>query len=485
MIINWKPNKTLNIPLYKQIVNYIKNKISTGQWDIGSKLPTQRELAKVFDVNRSTVVEALDELKAEGLIEANGRGGTIIVNNTWSLLASTPPPNWHEYVKSGLYKPNQPTIQAINRLEFKKEIIRLGTGELSPELYPKEMMKRILNNVSNKIENLGYEEPKGALFLRQAISKYLEKFNINASPSSILIVSGSLQALHLISIGILHPYSTVLLESPSYLKSLYIFESVGMRLKRVSMDEYGIKADEIIENRSKNNTTLLYTIPTFQNPTGIVMSQERRNEIIKACGKYRIPIIEDDAYRELSLEDEPPMPLKAIDRNGIVLYMGSISKTLAAGLRIGWLVGPQPVIERLGDIKMQIDYGASSLSQWVVAELLNSDLYEKYLIELRRNLKIRRQIVLDILQKYFIDIATWNKPIGGFYIWLHLRKQISMKKLFELSAKEGLLINPGNIYDFSNHHCIRISYSYASLEDLEKGLKRLAKLIIECNKKSY
>lgn len=484
MIIDWKPNKTLTISLYKQIVEYIKKKISTGEWEIGNKLPTQRDLAKAFEVNRSTVIEALDELKAEGLIQTNSGGGTIIVNNTWSLLASNPPPNWNKYVKDGLYQPNQNTIQIINRLEFEKDFIRLGTGELSPELYPKEMMKTILNNISNKIQSLGYEEPKGALFLRQALSKYLTRFGINASPSSILIVSGSLQALQLISIGLLHPSSTVLLESPSYLKSLHIFESVGMRLKGLSMDKQGIKTNEIIKNRAKNNTTLLYTIPTFQNPTGTTMSKERRIEIIKTCEKYRMPIIEDDVYRELNLDDEPPLPLKAIDRNGTVLYMGSVSKSLAAGLRIGWLVGPQPVIERLGDIKMQIDYGASSLSQWTVAELLNSGLYGKYLMELRQSLKLRRQIALNVLEKCFSQIATWNKSSGGFYIWLKLKKQISMNKLFALAAKEGLLINPGNIYDFSNQSYIRISYSYASLEDLEKGLKRLAELIIECDLKS-
>ncbi len=481
MIIDWKPNKTLNIPLYKQLVEYIKKKISTGQWTVGSKLPTQRELAKTFNINRSTVIEALDELKAEGLIESKGRGGTIIVNNTWSLLASTPPPNWEEYVKGGLYKPNKPTIQIINKLEFKKGIIRLGTGELSPELYPKKMMKNVLNNASNKIVSLGYEEPKGSLHLRKSLSKYLKKFGIEVDPSCILIVSGSLQALQLISIGILHQSSTVLLENPSYLKSLHIFESVGMRLKGVTMDKYGVKINEIVKNRTKNNTTLLYTIPTFQNPTGTVMTQKRRNDIIEICEKYRIPIIEDDAYRELGFEGTPPLPLKAIDRNGIVLYMGSISKSLAAGLRIGWLIGPQTVIERLGDIKMQLDYGASSLSQCVVAELLNSEYYERYLTELRDNLKMRRQIALDSLQKYYLDIATWNKPTGGFYIWLKLNKQISMKKLFELSAREGLLINPGSIYDFSNEQYIRISYSYASLKNLEKGLKRLSELILICN----
>ncbi|MBI6874492.1 PLP-dependent aminotransferase family protein [Clostridium aciditolerans] len=474
--INWKPNKNSSIPLYKQIVDYIKEKIATGEWSISSKLPAQRELAERFEVNRSTVVEALDELKAEGLIEGKSGGGTIIVNNTWSLLASTPPPNWQSYISSGIHKPNLSIIQAINKFEYKENMIRLGTGELSPELFPKEMMKVVLDSVGDKIESLGYEEPKGSLYLRQIISQYLKKYEINASPDSILIVSGSLQALQLISLGILHPGSAVLSEKPSYIKSLHVFQSAGMRVKGIPMDDQGIRISEIMNNLNKA-TTLLYTIPTFHNPTGIVMPQHKRNELLEVCEKARLPIIEDDAYRDLWLDTEPPLPLKAKDKNGSVLYMGTISKSLAAGIRIGWLIGPEPVIERLGDIKMQTDYGSSSLSQWALAEWISSGLYEKYLEELREKLRVRRQVALNALEKYFSDIATWNKPSGGFYIWLKLKKQISMEKLFYLCCDNGILINPGNVYDFSENLNLRISYSYSSLYDLENGLKKLSQII--------
>lgn len=479
--IDWKPDKSASTSLYKQIVDYIKKKISSGEWTLGSRLPTQRELAESFEVNRSTIVEALSELKAEGLIEGKSREGTIIVNNAWSLLASTPPPNWQSYVKGGIHKPNLQTIQMINELEYKRGIIRLGTGELSPELYPHEMMKTVLNNVSSKINSLGYEEPKGLLHLRQVLSQHLRKYGIKASPDSILIVSGSLQSLQLISMGILHPGSTILVERPSYIKSLSVFESSGMRLKGIEMDNYGAIPKEIIKNINNKNTSLLYTIPTFHNPTGIVMPENRRNEILDVCKKERLPIIEDDVYRELWLDEEPPKPLKSKDKSDSILYLGSISKTLAAGLRIGWLVGPEPVIERLGDIKMQTDYGSSSLSQWVLAEWISSGLYDKYILEIKEKLRIRRQVALNALDKYFSDIATWSKPKGGFYIWLTLNKRISMNKLFEKSCKEGLLINIGNIYDFSNNLNIRISYSYASLVDLERGLKKLSELIRKCD----
>lgn len=163
------------------------------------------------------------------------------------------------------------------------------------------------------------------------------------------------------------------------------------------------------------------------------------------------------------------------------MYLGTASKSIAAGLRVGWLVGPENVIEHLSDLKMQMDYGTSSLSQEVLAELIDSGLYDEYLLQLRNQLKIRRDATLNILKRYFDGIATWSKPHGGFYIWLKLKKSLSLNKLFELSYEKGILINPGNIYDFSNSQNLRISYSYASLEELEKGLRILSELV----KRSY
>lgn len=476
--IDWKPDKNSVIPLYKQIINYIKGKISIGEWTVGSRLPGQRQMAALFDVNRSTIIQAFEELKADGLIGGKRKEGTVIINNTWSLLASVPPPNWEQYIHKGIHEPNLSTIQIINRQEFKEGIIRLGTGELSPELYPKASMKKILDSVSGKIHSLGYERPEGAKGLRKAVSEYVKKFGINASPEAVLIVSGSLQALQLISMSILYPGSTILAEKPSYIKSLHVFESAGMKLKGIPVDKEGININEIAKNINRA-TTLLYTIPTFQNPTGIVMSEKRRGELIELCTKERLPIIEDDAYRELWLDECPPVTLKAKDKSGLVLYMGTVSKCLAAGIRIGWIIGPEPVIERLGDVKMQTDYGASSLSQYVVEEWLESGLYEHNLEKLREELKIRRQFTLNLLDKYFADIAQWNIPKGGFYIWMTLKTKIDMTQLFHEAIKNNVLINIGNMYDFSNNYSIRISYSYASLSELECGLKVLAEIIFE------
>lgn len=474
--INWKPIKNSSTPIYKQIVNYFKTKIGNGEWPVGSSIPTQRKLAQIFEVNRSTIVSALDELKAEGILEGRGKGGTKIVSRFLPYISNSQP-NWHSYIEDGIHIPNFKTIKQINNLELQNNYIRLSTGEASPDLFPKEKMSIILNEVSKSINNLGYEGPNGMLYLREQISKYLRSYGIKASTSSILIVSGALQAIQLISIGLLQPGATVFLEKPSYMYSLKIFQSMGMRRCGIEMDDEGIKASLISGYKKKNKPSILYTIPNFQNPSGNVLSLNRREELIEICQKEKLPVIEDDVYRELWIDKPPPRTLKSMDNSGLVLYVGSVSKTLSPGLRIGWIVGPQPVIERLADIKMQTDYGSSSLSQITVAKWIETGLYQEHLEYLRKQLCIRRMVTIEALEKYFSDIAKWNIPSGGYYIWLSLTYPLNMHRLFDEACKIGILMYPGYIYDSDSNQNLRISYSYASIEDLEKGLYKLSQLI--------
>ena len=388
---------------------------------------------------------------------------------------STAPPDWGNYLKAETFQENVPTIQVINKLEFKKDIIRLGTGELSSDLFPSEMMREVFQRLPECIPSLNYLEPLGLLELRQALSKRLKRQGINADPSCILITSGSLQALQLISVCMLKPGSVVYTESPSYLKSLQVFPSAGMKLSGIPMDHDGILYWNITAESKNMEDSLLYTIPTFHNPTGKLMPTARRQELVRFCANNRLPIIKDNAYGELWLEEEPPKPLKTMDQHGMILYLGTISKTLAPGLRIGWLVGPESVVERLGDVKMQVDYGASSISQWALAELFSSGLYDEYLKGLRGKLKKRRDFTLSLLKKHFNEIAQWDTPIGGFYVWLRLKGKIPVDQLFQMMLNQRILINPGNIYDFGKNQAIRLSYAYASEQELETGIEKTGK----------
>jgi len=475
--INWKPDKTYPMPLHLQIVEYIKEKITLNEWSIGTKIPSQRAFAEMFAVNRSTIIAAMDDLSAEGIIQSNTGGGTKIINNTWNLMNKNY--NWNGYISSGSHQPNHMMIQQINEAESDPDMIRMGSCEPAPELIPQDKIQGILKKLSVSSQPFGYEEPRGSLFLRKEICNYLKTIGIETNPSSILITSGALQGLQLISLGLLHSNSIVYLEKPSYLYSLRTFQSFGMQLLGIPSDKTGINLKELSERHKYKQGSILFTIPTFHNPTGTVMTLEKRKELIRFCEKEGLPIIEDDVYREIWFEDSPPPPLKALDNNGLVLYIGGISKNLSPGLRIGWVVGPEQVIARLADIKMQSDYGSSSLSQNIVAELFASGLYKEHNDLLRKKVKVRRDTALAALNEHFNKIATWNIPTGGYFIWLKLNQPISMYQFFVKALNRKVLVHPGDLYEFHLNQHIRISYSNATLEEISQGIKILSELVLE------
>lgn len=473
----WRPNRNSSVPLHLQIMEHLRDKIAGGEWPVGTRIPSQRKLAAGFGVNRSTLVAALDELIAAGMIQGDRGGGTRVINQTWGVLAASPPPDWSAYVSAGTQRPNLPAVQEINRAEFRPGIIRLGTGEMSPDLLPQAEMGELLRRMADRVPSLGYGEPGGDLRLREIIAERLARLGIAASPSSLLIVSGALQALQLISVGLLQCGSTVLLERPSYLYSVPVFQSAGMKLRGIPMDGEGLRAGLVGVYAKQYAGALLYTIPTFHNPTGRVMSETRRLQLLEACEASRLPLVEDDVYRDLWLDAPPPLPLKARDPSGSVLYVGSLSKTLSPGLRIGWIAGPQPVIERLADIKMQSDYGSSALSQQAAAEWLASGMYDSHLEPLRDKLRLRRAAALEALERHFKDLAEWEIPAGGFYIWLKLHGSPTPRGLFDAALKAGILINPGHLYDREANDRLRLSYAYASAEELPAGIARLADIV--------
>lgn len=475
---NWKPDPASPLPVYRQIETYIQQKITRGEWTPGMRLPSQRQLAQSLGVNRSTLVTALENLSALGLIEGNKGGGTMIKRfGSWEKLASEAARNWQDYVEEGIHYPNLPAVQAINRLEFQPGLIRLGTGELAPELLPDRQISSILVSIAERGLSLNYEEPQGSLELRQAVSQELERSGIHASPASILIVSGSLQALQLISIGLLSRGSSILVERPSYMYSINAFPSAGMKMAGLPMDEDGLQVQQLEQHIRKHNAAFLYTIPSFHNPTGVVMSDQRRQALLETAKLAGLPILEDGAYSDLWIDEQPPLPLKARDQEGRVLYVGTLSKSVSPGMRIGWIVGSEPVIQRLADIKMQTDYGSSAFSQQVAARWLLDGYHAEHIAHIQQELRVRRDYTLVLLQRYLSGAADWTAPAGGFYIWLSLREAPTPQKLFQQALDAGVLLNVGQIYDRLDHRHIRLSYAYASLEELEKGIIALARIL--------
>lgn len=479
--IDWKPSRGSKSTITEQIVDYMCEQVASGNWPIGSRLPSQRALAEWFGVNRSTVIEAIAELSDYGIVEGKRGAGTRIVSNTWSLML-TGDPDWADYVDSGFFEANNATIQAINRYEFEPGITRIGTGELDPRLFPRAMWKQVLGSAAAEIDSLGYPPPAGMPQLRESIARHMRSTGIDCTPEQILVTSGALQAIQLISVSLLPADTTVYAEAPSYIKSLQVFQSAGMHVSGVPMDGEGVdvrRLRSMLAQHQGAGHAVLYTIPTNHNPTGITMSAARRHELIELSMANRLPIIEDCAYRDLYFEGERPPALKALDETGMVITLGSASKALAPGLRIGWIVAAEPIVQRLADVKMQMDYGASVLSQWVLARFLDNGMYDRYVADLNAELRRRRDLAVRTLQRELGDCAHWNVPRGGFYIWLTFDRPVRMGRLFQLAVERGVLLNPGDIYDFAADNSLRLSYSYVAPEEFAAAVRVLASIVRE------
>lgn len=469
--MDWQPSKQSALTFHQQIIDYFTSRISTGDFPAGMKCPSQRMLAKKFNVNRSTINSAFEELKADGLLETRIGAGTYISTNPWPQFLAQP--KWQQHIDASVHKPSMETIQMINEYEQKDEIIRLGTGELAIELLPTEMLQQSLQQLVLLSRAMGYSEPQGSLQLRQTLCSHLKKRGIETTPQNLLITSGALQAFQLIAQGLLERGSVVFQQKASYLNSINPFQSAGMQMASVNNDE---QLYSTMQKMKRNRQGIYYAIPTLDNPTGRNWTMEEKEAVYNACKTLSIPIVEDDIYSDL-LFDDVSTPMKAMDESGHILYVGSISKSMSPGLRVGWVVGPESVIKRLADIKMQTDYGSSALSQAVVNHWLISDLYEDHTKKLRLQLKERADFMEQLLEKHFKEFATWQSPSGGFYIWLQFSKPIITKQLFLELVAQKILINPGYIYEPNNFHYLRLSYAYASFEEMKKGIEIIATLV--------
>ncbi|MBG9785987.1 MULTISPECIES: PLP-dependent aminotransferase family protein [Shouchella] len=451
--MTWKPNRTEKRTLFDQIRAWIVEQIEDGHWSNGMRLPSQRKLAEQFGVNRSTIIQVLDELKAEDVIESRQGSGVYVKPRGWDFVLRQQTLDWHQRIKQSAYKVNAQTIQLINEYEALPTTVRLGTGELSPELIPQTALLKSFSELTLTNQELGYSEPLGSLHLRNTLTSYLERRGIVTKPNNILIVSGAVQALQLLSLGLLETGTSITTEAASYIHSIPSIPSVSFQ--------------------ASNKKTMYYTIPTLSNPTGKILTLEERKRLVERCSVNHMPVVEDDVYSELTFDGAPPA-LKSFDRAGQVLYIGSVSKCISPGIRVGWLVGPESVVRYLADLKMQLDYGTSAISQQLVAQWLNSSYFYEHIYNLRASLKKRADFTEAILQKTVGDIAEWESSKGGFYIWLRIKQPVVTKSLFLALLKQNILINPGYIYKPNDYHYVRVSYAYCTLDELKRGLIMLA-----------
>ena len=473
--LEWKPNRNEKRPIYKQIADYFEQAISTGVYTSESMLPSERALAEELQVNRSTVVSAYEELQSLGIVERKKGSGTRVSTDIWGLEHRRIP-NWSRYLERGSFLPNLPLVQRIRKETQEPDIINMASGELSPSLFPNEQFRRILSE-QPFTGYLGYDDPQGNEELRSTISFHVKEFkNINIPPSSILITSGAQQALHLIVQCLLKPGDAVAIEDPSYCFSLPIFHSAGLKIFRLPVDSHGVNPDDLIQLHKKHRIRMVFLNPDYQNPTGAVLSMERRKQILNLSTEFGIPIIEDDPYSLTSFDGVVHPTLKSMDENGNVLYISSLSKIIASGLRIGWVIGPPKVIQRLADAKQQVDFGHSVFPQWVANQFLESEYFQPHINFLRKQLKQRRDTIVQSMNQLLEDKISYSIPEGGIHLWCHLNGTVDEQKLLEESIKKGIAFVPGSILG-SEKGWMRFTYGRTETSLIREGIDRFSQAL--------
>ncbi|MGE7675514.1 PLP-dependent aminotransferase family protein [Lysinibacillus sp. NPDC094403] len=473
--MDWKPDRKAKKAIYKQLAEYIEKGIADGTFPPDKPLPSERYLASALNLNRSTVVNAYDELESMGLIERNRGSGTTISKDIWGLTKKRIP-SWNRYIEAGSFLPSQPVTQKIRKEAVEHKLINLASGELSEELFPKSFLSEITSTRSF-IGSLGYDHPQGNEILRNTITKHVEKCRgIETNPSSILITSGAQQALHLIVQCLLKPGDAIAIEDPSYNYNLPIFKSVGIQVHYLPVDKDGINPEDLKSLYKKHRIKMIFLNPYFQNPTGSLLNKKKKETILDISSKLGIPVVEDDPYSLTAFSGDKISTLKSMDRNGNVLYISSLSKIVASGLRIGWIIGPTSVIERLSDAKQQIDFGHSSFTQWIANDFLESENFHIHIKSLIKELEKRRDKIVKSLDTYLKDQVEYSIPQGGIHIWCKILKNYNEIQLLEESIKRGVIFAPGSTLG-SKDGFVRFTFAKEDADSIDEGIKRFAEAL--------
>ena len=369
-------------------------------------------------------------------------------------------------------------IREILKVTQQPEITSFAGGLPSPATFPVEIMQAAFDKVlsTNGKVALQYGPTDGYMPLRQWIADSLSQNGAKIAPEQVLMVSGSQQALDLIGKVLIDEGSKVLVETPSYLGALQAFSVYRPEFHSVATDEHGLVPSSL--DAIADGARLLYALPNFQNPTGRSLSVARRQELVETCARLNLPLIEDDPYGALSYSGQPSPKMVAMNPEGVI-YMGSFSKVLTPGIRLGYVVAPLPMVRRLELAKQAADLHTAQLTQMVVHEVVKDGFLDKHIPTIRELYGNQCKAMLDAMDEHFPKEATWTKPDGGMFIWVELPQHINAMELLDEAIKNKIAFVPGAPF-YANEpatNTLRLSFVTVPPERIRAGIEVLGKLI--------
>ncbi|MFX4262437.1 PLP-dependent aminotransferase family protein [Pelotomaculum propionicicum] len=375
-------------------------------------------------------------------------------------------------------------IREILKVTERPEVISFAGGLPAPELFPIKEIKEAFCEVleGDDPSALQYSTTEGYLPLRGYIAARMREKGVEAGPDNILITNGSQQALDLLAKLFVDPGDVVLVEKPSYLGAIQTFRSYQAGFCPVPTDDQGIDIDALELAIKKQNPKMIYLTPTFKNPTGVTMSLERRRAAADLLGKYGVPLIEDDPYGDLRYSGEPLPPVKSFDDAGRVIYLSTFSKTIAPGLRLGWIVAGRELIRKLVLAKQGTDLHTGTLVQRAVYRYLEKTDVSGHVLAIRREYGRRRDIMLEEMRQNFPEGISWTRPDGGMFLWVTMPEHIDTIQLLERAVEENVAYVPGAPFytDREGLNTMRLNFSNSTPHQIKSGIRRLARLFASC-----
>jgi 2-aminoadipate transaminase len=383
-------------------------------------------------------------------------------------------------------------IRELLKLTEYPDIISFAGGLPAPEVFPVEEVRAATERVlrDHGTTALQYTTTEGYRPLRELLVRHMGRYGVEVKPENVLVTSGSQQALDLIGKLLINPGDRVLTEAPTYLGALQAFNAYQAEYLPVPIDDDGMDIDAL-EAQLRGGPKFVYALPNFQNPAGVTLSVARRRRLVECAAAYGIPIVEDDPYGQLRYEGEHLPSLVKLDAEthgcangeraftGNVLYLSTLSKTLAPGLRIAWVVAPEAVISKLVQLKQGADLHSSTFCQYIAYEVARGGFLDRHVRRIRNVYGERRDAMLRALDRHAPPGVRWTRPSGGLFLWATLPEGFDTLKLLDEAIAEKVAFVPGAAFYpcGGGERTMRLNFSYAAPDVIEEGIKRLSKVI--------
>jgi len=476
-------DRNSSLSLHIQVCNSFITLISNGTLQPSALLPSSRVLAELIGIHRNTVKLAYEELISQGWADSVPRKGIFVLSKLPVISRRRLPETPGEPRQQDPFKWKNKFTNAVPSRNLQTAKLTIDDGFPDVRLTPIDELMREYRSISRRSYGrnfLKYGSAKGSEHLRASIAHYLyHTRGITVSPENILITKGSQMGIYLAAQLLLEKDDHIAVGQSNYLHADNTFLHQHARLVRIPIDEYGMDIDHLEKVLQRKKIKAVYVIPHHHFPTTVTLSMERRLKLLKLAKQHRFAIIEDDYDFDFHYDNKPYLPLASIDHHQNVIYIGSVTKTVAPALRIGFMIGHTPFINAAAALRELIDKQGDTVLEEAFAVLFDNGEMERYFRKSIKIYKERRDQFCNILQTDLSNAITFKVPEGGLAVWAQFDKKINLVKLAERALKQGLLIDNGNYYSNESFSVNGLRLGFASLNTAEivTALKKLKQVV--------